>query len=82
MAKSKSWIQTKKVKASRAKNLGQLGTFFTLIARQTFTKLKQIFIKALILNYFNLGHYIQIEADTFGYTIDRIFSKLTLDTLS
>ena len=37
-AKSKKWICTKKTEASRAKNLGQLGKFFIVNARKTFTK--------------------------------------------
>ncbi len=41
MAKSKKWIQAKKVEASRAKNLGiQSKIFFTFGAKKTFTKLR------------------------------------------
>ena len=56
--KSKKWILTKKTKASRTKNLGQLGTFFIADLRKTFTKLKQVFIEAPILNYFDPERHI------------------------
>lgn len=38
-------------------------------------------MKALILQHFDLEHYIQIEADALGYAIVRIFSQLILDNL-
>ena len=42
MVKSKKWIQTKKTKVFKAKNLGlgQLETFFISKARKNFTKLR------------------------------------------
>ncbi len=55
--------------------------YFTTDASRTFTKLKQAFVKALILNHFNPEHHIWIEIDVFGYTIGRILSQLTLDDL-
>ena len=51
-------------------------------ARLAFTKLRQVFIKALILYYFNPKYHIQIETDIVDHTIGEIFSKLTLDDLS
>ncbi len=39
-AKSKKWIRAKKTEASRAKNLGQSGSFLTSKARKAFTKLR------------------------------------------
>ena len=40
-----------------------------------------IFIKTLILNYFDLKYHIQIKTNTSDYIIGRIFSQLTLDNL-
>ena len=56
--KSKKWIQAKKAKAFRTKNLGQSKLFFIFGVRKAFTKLKQIFVKALILDYFDPEHHI------------------------
>ena len=81
MAKSKKWIQAKKVKVSRAKNLDQSGSFFTANARKAFTELKQAFVKAPIRNYFDLERHIRIETDAFGYAIGKIFNQLTSDDL-
>ena len=59
MAKSKKWIQAKKAKVSRAKNLSiQLGLFLTFKAKKAFTKLRQAFVEAPILNHFDLEHHI------------------------
>ncbi len=75
MAKSKKWICAKKAEASRAKNLkSQSGLFLITNARRTFTGLRQAFVEALILNYFNLKHYIRIEMDASGYAIGKILS--------
>ncbi len=81
MAKCKKWIQTKKAEVSRAKNLGQSGTFFTSRARTTFIKLRQAFIEAPILNHFDSERYIQIKTDASGYAIGGIFSQLDPNNL-
>ncbi len=81
-AKSKKWIRVEKAEASRAKNLGQSGLFLTFKARKAFTKLRQAFVEAPILNHFDSERHIRIETDASGYTIDGIFSQLTLDDLS
>ncbi len=52
-AKLKKWIQAKKVEASKAKNFGQSGSFLTADTRRAFTKLRQAFIEAPILNHFD-----------------------------
>ncbi len=49
--------------------------------RKAFTKLKQVFVKASILNHFDPEYHIRIETDISGYIIDRNFSQLTLDNL-
>ncbi len=79
--KSKKWICAKKAEASRAKKLGQSGSFLTTDAKGTFTELRQAFIKTPILNYFNPEHHIQIETDASGYAIDGILIQLTSDDL-
>ncbi len=80
-AKSKKWIRAKKAEASKAKNLGQLGSFFTVNARKAFTELRQAFFKAPILNHFDPKRHIQIETDASGYAIGGFISQLTLDDL-
>ncbi len=80
-AKSKKWIRAKKAEASRAKNLGQSGSFLIANARRAFTELRQAFIGAPILNHYNPEHYIRIEMDASGYVMGRILSQLTSDDL-
>ncbi len=59
MVKSKKWIWAKNVEISRAKNrVIQSGPFFTSRARKGFTKLRQAFVEALILNHFDLKCHI------------------------
>ena len=55
--------------------------FFTTNARRAFTKLRQAFVEAPILNYFDLEYHIWIEIDALGYAIGGILSQLTLDNL-
>lgn len=75
MAKSNMWIYSEKAKVSRAENLGiPLGLFLIFSAKQSFTKLKQVFIETLILNHFDLQHQIQIERDVSFYVIGGIFN--------
>ncbi len=81
MAKSKKWICAEKVEASRAKNLGQSGSFLTADARRAFTKLRQAFLEAPILNYFDPERHIRIETDALGYAISGVLSQLTSDDL-
>ncbi len=50
-------------------------------AKQIFIKLRQVFIKALILNYLDLECHIQIETDTSSYVISKILNQLTSDDL-
>ena len=48
--------------------------FLTPGAKLAFTKLRQAFLKALILYYFDLERHIQIETDVSGYAIGGVFS--------
>lgn len=73
MAKSKKWIQAKKIEAFKAKNLGQSRIFFDFEPRQAITKWRQAFVKALIWNHFDVEYYIYIKTKAFGYTISRNF---------
>ena len=49
-------------------------SFITFKARLAFTKLRQIFIKASILYYFNSEYHIWIKTNIFRYTISEILS--------
>ena len=82
MAKSKKWIRTKKAEVFKAKNLDQSGTFLTVDARRYFTKLRQAFVEAPILNYLDLKRHIQLETDGLSFAISGILSQRTLDDLS
>ena len=48
--------------------------FFIFGARLAFTKLRQTFIKALLLYYFDLEYHIRIETDASDYIVSEIFS--------
>ena len=50
-------------------------------ARLAFTKLRQAFVKALILHHFDLERHIQIETDVSDYGIGGVLGQLTLDDL-
>lgn len=58
---------------------GNLG-FLTLEAKKTFTKLRQVFTKVLMLTHFESNCYIQIETYIFGYVIEKVLSQLILET--
>ena len=74
-------------KTSKSKNLSKSKKtvrsldFFTFGAKLAFTKLRQAFLKTLILHHFDPKHYIWIEMDVLGYDIDGVFSQLILDDL-
>ena len=67
--------------SSNSKNMEVKPSFFTFKARLAFTKLRQIFVKALIFYYFNPKCHIQIEINISKYAINRILSQLILDNL-
>ena len=50
-------------------------------ARKAFTKLRQAFIKALILHHFDPECHIWVETDAFGYAIGGVLSQLISDDL-
>ena len=78
---SKSKNLTKFKKSSKSKKMVRSLDFLTPKARLVFTKLRQAFVKAPILYYFDLERHIQIETDASGYVIDEVFSQLTLNNL-
>ena len=47
----------------------------------TFTKLRQAFIKALILYHFDPKHHIRVKMDVSGYVIGEVLNQLILDDL-
>lgn len=70
MAKSKISVKTND-------KFGDL-SFLIPKVKKSFTKLKQIFTKALMLTHFKPDGYIQIKMDASGYVIKRILSQLIL----
>ena len=55
--------------------------FLTPSARKTFNRLRQAFIKAPILQHFDLECYIQIKTNASGYTISEVVSQLSTNWL-
>ena len=73
----------KKAEAFRAKNISSRSQLFlTAKVKKALTKLGQAFVKASILNHFDLEHHIQIKTDVSGYNIGGIFRQQTLNDLS
>ena len=82
-------IGKKSQKTSKSKNLSKskilvkfkktLGLdFLTLRAKLAFIKLKQAFLKVLILHQFNLERHIRIKTDISSYAIGGVLSQPTL----
>ena len=67
-------------KLSKSKTITRLN-FLTPEARLVFTKLRQVFVKALIFHYFDPERHIRVETDVSGYTIGEVLNQLTLDNL-
>ena len=61
-------------KISKSKKIVCFLVFLILGARLAFIKLRQIFVKTLILQYFDPEYHIWIETDVSGYIIGKIFS--------
>ena len=60
------------------KTIGE-SNFLTYNAKKIFNYLWLTFIKALILQPFDLENHIRIETDKSGYAIGRVLSQLNLD---
>ena len=77
-------IEKKVHKTSKSQNLSKYQKtvrsldFFTLGAKLAFTKLRQVFLKVSILDYFDPARHIRIGTDVSGYTIGRVFRQLPL----
>lgn len=69
-----------KNRSSKAQNPGLQSELVLIFGiKQTFTKLRETFMKARILNYFDPKRHIQIWTNVFGYAITGIFSQFILD---
>lgn len=55
--------------------------FLTSSVRKALNLLRQAFIKAPILQHFDLEYYIQIKTNVSGYAIRSILSQLTFNQL-
>ena len=69
------------VKRLLSKNLNRTTGYLTLKARLTFNILGKTFLKAPILQYFDLEYHIRIETNASGYAIGEVLSQLILDNL-
>ena len=83
MAKFKNQDKSKGKNLAKSKSFAQSpeSGFLSSKAKQTFTELRQAFIKARIFHYFDPDYHIRIETDVFGYAIGRVLSHLTLNNL-
>ena len=67
--------------SSKSKKTVRFLDFLTPKAKLVFTKLRQAFIKAPILQHFDPERHIWVEIDALGYAIGGVLSQLTLDDL-
>ena len=79
-------VRKKVQKSSKSRNLSKskktVGSdFLTPGAKLAFFKLRQVFVKALILYHFDLERHIWIKMDASSYAIGGVLSQLTLDEL-
>ena len=77
-----SFKNKKSKKLTRMPNIGATGepNFLTPNAKKAFNHLRLAFIKAPILQHFDLKSYIQIKINASGYAIGRVLSQLNLDS--
>ena len=73
-----------KSKKSKNKHISTIGaiqkpTFLNPSTKEVFNYLRQVFIKAPILQHFDLESYIQIKINVSNYAIGRVFSQLSFD---
>ena len=68
-------------KSTRVSNVGATGepNFLTPDAKKAFNHLQLAFIKAPILQHFDLECHIRIKTDASSYTIGGVLSQLNLD---
>ena len=65
---------SKSKKSSKSKKTVGSLDFLTSGTKLVFSKLRQTFLKAPILYYFDLKRHIRIETDALGYAISGVFS--------
>ena len=73
-------VKKKVQKLFKSKKMVRLD-FFTAGAKLAFTKLRQAFVKAPILHYFDPERRVRIETDVSGYAIGRVLNQLISDNL-
>ena len=61
------------------KKMGSRLDFLTSEASLAFTRLRKVFIEALILHHFDPERHIQIETNASGYAIGGVLSQLTTE---
>ena len=66
--------EDKTVRRSPSENSNGATGYLTPDARRAFTQLRQVFIKASIVQYFDPECHIWIETDASGYAISRVLS--------
>ena len=69
-SKSKNLFKSQNLFKSKKTELD----FFTFRARMVFTKLRQMFVRAVIFHHFDLEYHIRVEMDVSGYAISEILS--------
>ena len=78
-------IKSKKLDLVKTQNLTKPNfsemDFLTFKVKKAFIYLQKIFIKVLILHYFDLEHHIYIETDISRYIIDSLLSQITSNQL-
>ena len=78
--KSKILVKSKNHDFPKSK-IEEAGTgFFTPKTRLAFTQLRQTFVEARILHYFDPESNIRIKTDVSGYTIGGVSSQLSFGT--
>ena len=72
----------KSKKSKYMPNIGATGKpkFLTSDTKKAFNYLQLVFIKAPILQYFDLESHIQIKINASGYAIGRVLSQLNLNS--
>ena len=76
--RKKGWKTSKNLSKSK-KTVGS--DFLTPGARLAFIEWRQVFVKALILHYFDPKRHIRVKTDASGYAIRKVLSQLTIDNL-
>ena len=81
LSKSKKSKNNKSENSTRVPNIGatEEPTFLTSDTRKAFNFLRQAFIKALILQYFDPECHIWIETDVSSYVIGGVLCQLDID---